>query len=187
MVACKPHIVIFEFELDIKKVADALFVPESLALESLGDGRVTSRWGEHWGAELGRLDKAQNTNQEGFDLSTQVSSAQIAVSSKCLSKSRVKFQESKFQGTGRKGSVASLLVSLDKVELFHVIDISQMPRVRIVTVHSRYLRAEVNAGRLKPYGWSPKRFYAFVDSTYDTEIKQVRLDLPRPIVIAKAS
>jgi len=183
MAARKPHITIFEFELSVEKIAAALFVPESLVLTALGDGRVASRWSEYWGAQVGNLDKAQNTNQEGFDLSTEVSSAQIDVSSKCLSKSGVRFQESKFQGSGRKCSTETLLFSLEKVDLFHIIDISEMPVVRIVTVHSRYLRAEVNAGRLKYTGWKAKGFYEFVDRTYDWEIKRVRLDLPTPVVI----
>lgn len=169
----KPTVTIYEFKIDTARIAEALYVPEALVVEAFGDGRVASRWSEHWGARVADLHKAQNTNNAGFDLSTRVSSADISVSSKCLSHAGVKFQESKYQGSGRTCTVDDLLDSLEKVELFQITDITLIPTVRIMTVHSRFLREEVRERRLGPTGWKANSFYNFLHRTYDTEVAQV--------------
>lgn len=161
---------IYEFELDLGEVAHALWVSEEDALKGLADGRVASRWAEHWGARVGKIVKSTNTNEKGFDLSATVADISIQVSNKCLSNSGVKFQQSRFVGSGRSCTTDDLLASLESTDLVQVVDITGLPKIRLVTVRARDLRKEVKGGRLTPSGWRRASFYDFLKRVYDPEV-----------------
>jgi hypothetical protein len=175
MTTHRDHITIFEARLNIGKIADALCVSEEVALAEMRDARVASRWAEHWGAQVEAMVKSVNTNEPGHDISGQAGSSNILVSNKCLTKNGVRFQDSRFIGSGRHCTVEDVKSSLDAVELVQVVDISQIPLVLITMVHSRYLRAEIHAGRLGCNGWKASAFYGFVERTYDHNIQHITL------------
>lgn len=167
------RITIYRIILDMPAVADAMWVDEEVADRVMRDGRVASRWGEHWGARVGGLTQTTNTNEPWRDGIAVVSSADISVSNKTLTTAGVKFQASRFTGSGRNCTVDDLLESLDGTELVHVVDITDVPIVDILTVHTRNLRKEVAAGRLGVNGWKKEKFYDFIQRYYTTEIRVV--------------
>ncbi|HZO97033.1 MAG TPA: hypothetical protein VFB42_06640 [Gaiellaceae bacterium] len=170
------------------EVAHALWVDEDAALKELADGRVSSRWAEHWGARVGNILKSTNSNEPGYDLSAVVSDMPIRVSNKCLTKSGVKFQDSRFVGSGRNCTLDDLKQSLDDNDLVQVVDITEVPKIRLVTVRARDLREEADSGNLTPSGWKREKFYEFLEHVYDVKVVAVvREEGTEPLVASQAS
>lgn len=167
----KESSVIYEIVLDIENVSRGLWVTQEVATKGLGDGRVAAHWAEHWGARVGLLIKSENSNEPGFDLKTTVSGLSAKFSSKCLSKSGLKFQDSKYTGSKRTCDFERLMESLNGAEYVHVVDITAIPLVRIIPIHSRLLRREVTAGRLTCSGWSRQKLYEFLDREYECQVE----------------
>jgi hypothetical protein len=167
-------ITIFEIDLNPAQLAEALWVDADDAVRGMSDGRVAARWAEHWGARVGDLVTSTNSNERWHDASTTVSSADVIVSNKCLTSAGVKFQASKYTGSGRTCTQENLLESLDATELVQVVDVTDMPKVRIITLHTRLLRAEVRAGRLTPSGWSKTRLEEFLSQHYECTVVNAR-------------
>lgn len=146
----KPLLVVKTMELNLLEMANASCVSFNQLLNELKDGRVCSRYTEHWSADLFGFEKHQNTNHKDSDgaFAPDASGAREFVSVKCLTASGVKFQNSKDVGAGRKCDRLKLLEAINATQKIMVVDITMIPTVRLIPLESALLARWVKEGKL---------------------------------------
>lgn len=150
----------FKLVLDMESIAKVLWIPKEAALVEFSDGRVISRFSEHWAKRLYDLDKCENTNTAGYDLylrHTLFGLKTVAVRS--LTNSGIKFQDSKYIGSGRKCEDEDLLRSLEGVTYEIVVDITECPEFHLLPVDGATLIKAFYDKNLTCSGWNKKTFY----------------------------
>lgn len=140
-------------------MARALRISADAVTKEFRDGRVASRFAEHWVAELYAVNKVANANEAGYDAVLEGPVGDWRVSVKSLTKSGVKFQHSRYIGSGRSCSAADLEESIRDVDFVIVVDIREFPVVRTIPVAQETLLRLVDEGLLRPTGLSPEQFY----------------------------
>ncbi len=153
---------IVKIKFDPLKIAEPLWLTGEQVLEGFSDARVVSRFSEYWAAKVYGFVKCKNTNEAGYDGyidSENTLQGVIAVAIRSIGKSGIKFQQSKFIGSGRKCTVEDLVDSLKHVDYEIVIDITSFPDVLMLPIKSDILLNFVRDGLLKPSGWSKNKFY----------------------------
>jgi len=145
---------------DIQKISESLLITSENVCTIFSDGRSCSRFNEDWASKLYTFEKCESSNNYGFDgwffhplLGKQ------SVSIRSLTKSGVKFQLSKYIGSGRKCDVEDLIKSLRACDFEIVVDICQFPVVQFCPVTSHELLEFVKNGKLGIGGWRQKQFY----------------------------
>jgi hypothetical protein len=142
------------------KVAEALWISEEDVVREFSDGRVTSRFGEIWAGKLYEFNKCENTNESGYDgLIEHPLVGRIRVGVRSLTKSGIKFQMSKFTGSGRTCTIEDLRTSIAAMDFEIVMDIVDSPIVHMVPVKAEDLMGLVTAGELTPSGLNRSSFY----------------------------
>jgi hypothetical protein len=150
----------YRLTFDPRKLSNALWISPEAVLEEFRDGRVSSRFAEHWVAALYKVTKSENTNQPGHDgVISHPLTGEWRVSVKSLTKSGVKFQHSRYVGSGRGCTVTDLRRSLEDADFVIAVDIRDFPVVRTVPVGQRALLDLVDAQCLTPTGLRPAEFY----------------------------
>ncbi|MGH8541993.1 MAG: hypothetical protein ACRETW_16000 [Stenotrophobium sp.] len=161
---------------DSTAIASALKISENASETKFRDGRVASRFSEHWAARLYDYLKHGNTNQHGSDGEFDAGElGGVEVSVKSLTNSGVKFQKSKFVGSGRSCTHEDLIDSINDCERYVVVDITKFPEVRFVIVLSRILAKAAQAKHLTPGGWSESKFYGWLGTAFEVSSETVEL------------
>lgn len=165
----KPLLVIKTMELNLLEMANASCVSFNQLLSELKDGRVCSRYTEHWSADLFGFEKHQNTNQKDSDGAFPANELgeREYVSVKCLTASGVKFQNSKDVGAGRKCDRLKLLEAINATQKIMVVDITMIPTVRLIPLDSSLLARWVKEGKLGVSGVKRRAFEELLRSAYD--------------------
>jgi len=172
----KPTLKVKSFTFDAAAIAAALNISTEIVQKEFRDARVTSRFSEHWGAKLYDFAKHLNTNRAGTDGAVDVGElGAMEVSVKCLTRGGVKFQKSKYVGSGRKCTPADLLTSLAETSKVLVVDIRDFPTVCFVPVDTKDLMAAASAGLLTPSGWSDSKFFGWLREKFTV--------VPEPVVL----
>lgn len=172
----KPALKVKCFTFDAAAIAAALNISTEIVQKEFRDARVTSRFSEHWGAKLYDFAKHLNTNQAGSDGAVGVGElGTVDVSVKCLTRAGVKFQKSKFVGSGRKCTPANLMESLAETSKVLVVDIRDFPTVCFVPVDTKDLMAAASAGLLTPSGWNEVKFYGWLREKFTVSRVSVQL------------
>lgn len=157
----------FVIKLDPNKVGKAMWITPGQAERELHDGRVISRFSEYWASKIYGFEKASNTNEAGCDgyiKSGSLLVADKAVGVRSLTKSTgVKFQQSKFIGSGRDCSADDLLLSLLEVEFEIVVDITEAPTIAFIPVKTETLLDLHEKEILTCNGLPKRKFYNLLD------------------------
>ena len=145
---------------DSAAIAAALHVPRAMAEAKFRDGRVAGQWGELWAASLFDFVVHGHANVPATDGAVQASAlGDLGVSVKSLTRKGVKFQQSKYQGVGRRCSQADLIDSIGRSDRHLVVDIRSFPTVDFLVLPAAWLLGKAYAERLKPAGWRADQLY----------------------------
>ncbi len=164
----KKELTAVEMTFDAKAIADALNLTESVVVNEFRDGRVASRFTEHWGAKIYGYLKHKNTNASDSDGQIKAGDLPnaLTISVKSLTKSGVKFQHSKFIGSGRGCTFDDLKDSIKSVDLYLIVDISEFPELIFLPIRSVVLLSWVKEDKLTPRGLSKRAFYENLSKDY---------------------
>ena len=90
----------------------------------------------------------------------------VTISIKALTRSGIKFQQSKDVGSGRGTDQAGLIASLEACERVVIVDITEFPEVSFLPVDGTRLVSAAHKGDLTTKGWKKARVYAWIEATY---------------------
>lgn len=167
----------FKIVFDPQRIADALWIRRSQAEKEFKDGRVVSRFSEYWTEKLYGFKKSDNSNTamyDGYILNPLL--GKIYVSVRSLTKAGIKFQQSKFIGSGRKCSKQDLLESMSGIDFEIVVDITDFPCVMISVVAAEKLTNMIRNGGLTPSGLNRSNYYKKMFHTTVNSIKAESID-----------
>lgn len=179
MPSTKPPLKVYEFQAEAVAIAQALKIDPEAVVSAFRDGRVSSRFGEHWASRVYGYEREASTNAP-FSDGYMGNAFGLKVSVKSLSPSGVKFQQSKDQGSGRKCTPEGLKAALKRCDRHIVVDCSQFPALKMVAVPSAFLVDRVATARLGCTGWSPARFYRELAEEFALQFIKHELDQPAP-------
>jgi hypothetical protein len=161
---------LFRVTFDAENLAKSLMVPTDVAIKEFKDGRVISRFSEHWCAKLYRFQKNTSSDEKGYDGYIEVGelgTKYIAIRS--LTNQGIRFQLSIYQGGGRVCTQENLIDSLSNVDYELIVDCMDFPVVRFLPVDAKILLNLANqrlpkkddkfSFALNPSGLKPRMFY----------------------------
>lgn len=164
--------------LDETKIALALGLKPEQVLKEFKDARVISRFSEYWAGRLYEYKKIENSNNESYDGIIEIRLlGHIHVSIKCLTQSGIKFQQSKYVGSGRTCDTKKLLASFKNVDFVIIIDITEFPVIKFVPITTKVLIQLVNTGLLTCSGYRKDAFYKQVFNSSSNEMIFEKFDL----------
>ena len=164
----KPKLIISVIHFDLGALAAALKLTEEQVQAALRDGRGAWPFSELWGEKLFEFVKHANSNQPTSDGAVALEQLRnVNVSIKALTSAGVKFQQSKFVGSNRKGTKADLVASVEACDRAIVVDITEFPSVRFIPIDGTRLVSAVHTGSLGLNGWKKTKVYNWLNETYD--------------------
>ena len=168
--------VILQAELSLNEIATALRITEHDAASKFRDPRITSWFAEIWGEKLFGYTKHASSNHPGSDAAIQMGAmGRFEISVRCFHTGNIKFQKSKFIGSGRSATAEDLIASIESVERVVVVDLRHFPLLRFVPLDSKPLLRLIREGRLSTAGLTPRRFDSWLDETFAVSVTQITL------------
>ena len=172
----KDKITVVEAELSLAELSRALRISPDDAIAKFRDPRVTSWFAEIWGERLFGYKKHVSSNHPGSDAAINLGTmGRFDIGVRCFYGSTIKFQKSKFIGSGRSATADDLISSIESVERYVLVDLRGFPLMRFVPLDSKALLRLIRQGKLTVSGISPKRFDAWLAEVFDVTI--VKIDL----------
>jgi hypothetical protein len=157
-------------------MADALCVTADDVMAKFQDPRVTSWFAEIWGERLFAYKKHLSSNHPGSDAQIDLGAiGRFDISVRCFNKNTIKFQKSKFIGSGRSATTNDLIESVESVERVVVVDLRRFPLLRFIPLDSKSLLKLIRLGKLSPSGISPGRFDAWLAESFSITVQQIDL------------
>lgn len=167
----KPVLIVPEITLDVEAIASALWLSPTEVAEEFRDPRLTGRLAEVWGVQMFGYQRHPNNNFPGSDAIIPVGPiGRYEIAVRAFSK-HIRFQQSKYQGVGRKCSPDDLIKSLEDVEAFIAVDIREFPVVRFYPLNTKLLLRAIRNGELSPAGMKAKRFDKWIESNFDLRVQ----------------
>lgn len=167
----------FKLVFDPERIATALWITTPQALKEFQDGRVVSRFSEYWTEKLYGFKKSDNTNTAMYDgIISNPLIGDMFISVRSLTKTGIKFQQSKFIGSGRSCSISDLKSSLISIDFEIVVDIIDFPTVILSVVSSDRLLQLVDAGKVTPSGLKRDQYYHKIFHTTHSSLKVGTID-----------
>lgn len=167
----------FKLVFDPRKIADALWITYDQAEKEFKDGRVVSRFSEYWTAKLYGFEKSDCSNTAGYDGTINnplIGLLHIGVRS--LTKAGIKFQQSRFVGSGRSCTHHDLVDSVRCMDFEIVVDIVDFPCVLLSTVSADKMLSMIEHQELTPSGFSRIKYYSHVFGTTFTGMQAEIID-----------
>lgn len=150
----------YKIRFDINKIAEALCITPDQAIKEFRDGRVISRFSEYWAGQIYDFKKMDNTNNEGYDGIIEIPLlGKFYVGVRSLTKSGIRFQKSKFIGSGRHCTINNLTESIEDIDFEIVVDILDFPCIIMSPVDKNKLLDLINTGELTTGGFNRNQFY----------------------------
>jgi hypothetical protein len=113
----KDPLTILEAALSADEIGTALRLSPEDVVAKFQDPRVTSWFAEIWGERLFGYKKHFSSNHPGSDARIELGDmGRFDISVRCFMRNTIKFQKSKFIGSGRKATAEDLLESIESVE-----------------------------------------------------------------------
>jgi len=156
-------IIIREIILIPQQIAEALKISVESVTKEFQDGRVISRFAEYWAAELFGFHKHNGSNiplTDGELTTPQMGSIKVSV--RTLTKRGIKFQQSKFIGYGRSCNKENLIKSIEEVDKFCVVDITNFPKITLVLLDTKVLLRWIREEKLSQVGLNKVKFYTLL-------------------------
>lgn len=168
----KPNLTVLRTQLSLPAISDALRISPEDAVAKFQDARVTSWFAEIWGERLFNYTKHASANQAGSDAAIALGDiGRFDIGVRCFFKNTLKFQKSKFIGSGRSATTDDLIASLEDVERYVIVDLRCFPTLDFYPLDTKALLRLVRNGQLTVNGISPARFDAWVSETFEVTIK----------------
>ena len=131
---------------------------------------------EIWGERLFAYKKHLSSNHPGSDAKVELGAlGRFDISVRCFNRNTIKFQKSKFIGSGRAATANDLIESIESVERVVVVDLRKFPLLRFIPVDSKTLLKLIRLGKLSPSGISPARFDTWLADSFSTTVQQIDL------------
>lgn len=144
---------IYETTLSPEAIAEALRLTPEQVIAKFKDPRITSWFAELWGEKLYGYAAHASSNHPGSDARIalgEIGRFDIAV--RCFNKGTIKFQKSKFIGSGRSTTPDDLIDSIEGVEVYLVVDLRQFPKLRFFPIDTKALLRLIREGGLTKAG-----------------------------------
>ena len=172
----KPRLQVVSVKFALDELSIALRLPENIVQSALRDGRGAWPFTEAWGERVFEYATHANTNEAFSDgLVSLKRLGNMNVSVKALTGGRLKFQQSKFVGSGRSGDKSDLTASLEACDRVVVVDIRAFPLVEFYPLDVPRLLSAAHNGVLNTNGWWGAQFEDWVGRTYDVDRLVVEL------------
>lgn len=171
-----PKLVVSKIEFDAAEIAGAMRISRDQAIAALRDGRGAWPFSEMWGERLFEFIKHSNTNNPFSDGAVALEQLRdVTVSVKALTRGGIKFQQSKYVGSGRGTNKTGLIASLEACDRIVVVDIRDFPIVSFIPIDATRLLSAAHTNILTVNGWSATSLYNWLRATYD--VREVTLKL----------
>ncbi len=172
----RDRITVLLASLPLEALSRALKITPEDALAKFRDPRVTSWFAEIWGERLFGYQKHISSNHPGSDAAIDLGAmGRFDISVRCFCRNTIKFQKSKYIGSGRRASDADLIDSIDSVERYVLVDLRRFPRMRFVPLDSKALLRLIRQGRLTTSGISPRRFDEWLEAAFEVSTVEIEL------------
>lgn len=172
----KLPLTILETELSTEAIADALRLTPEQVVAKFQDPRVTSWFAELWGERLFQYAAHANPNYPGSDAAMALGDiGRFDIAVRCFMRNTLKFQKSKFIGSGRKATADDLIESVESVERYVIVDLRQFPLLRFIPLDSKALLRLIREGRLTVNGISPARIDLWLNDAFEITLKRIAL------------
>jgi hypothetical protein len=167
-------LIISKITFDIAALSAALKISDDDVVAAFRDGRGAWPFTEIWGAKLYEFIKHANTNQAFSDGAVALKQLRdVKISVKALTGGKLKFQQSKYVGFGRKTDKDGLIKSIEECDRIVVVDLTEFPLVRFLPIDSARLVGAAHKDELTTNGWSHKQLHTWVKKTY--ELSEIEL------------
>ena len=184
----KDRLTILEAVLSPDDIAKALCISPQDVVAKFQDPRVTSWFAEIWGERLFSYKKNLSSNHPGSDARIDLGTmGRFDISVRCFMRNTIKFQKSKFIGSGRSATPDDLIESVESVERVVVVDLRTFPKLRFIPLDSKSLLKLIRLGKLTTTGITPGRFDAWLADSFDVTVSQVELAPTMPRALAGCS
>lgn len=172
----KPSLTVLRTQLSLPAISDALRISPEDAVAKFQDARVTSWFAEIWGERLFNYTKHASANQAGSDAAIALGDiGRFDIGVRCFYRNTLKFQKSKFIGSGRSATTEDLIASLEDVERYVIVDLRGFPTLHFYPLDTKALLRLIRDGKLTVNGISPARFDAWISETFEVTIKDFDL------------
>jgi hypothetical protein len=167
--------------MSLDDIVRALRISEVDALEKFRDPRVTSWFAEIWGETLFGFKRHPSSNYPGSD--AQIGLGHIGrfdISVRSFNKGNIKFQKSKFIGSGRKATASDLIDSVERVERIVIVYLRKFPVLDFYPIDSKDVLRQIRQGSLTNAGLTPRRFDAWLAADYELKVAEIEIPIPTP-------
>lgn len=172
----KYQLTVLRTTLSVPDISEALRISPEDVVAKFRDARVTSWFAEIWGEKLFNYTKHKSANQAGSDAAIALGDiGRFDIGVRCFYRNTLKFQKSKFIGSGRSATKEDLIRSLEDVERYVIVDLRGFPVLDFYPLDSKALLKLVYEEKLTTNGISPGRFDAWVKESIDLRTKEIEL------------
>jgi len=167
--------------VSLEDIANALRISSADALEKFQDPRVASWFAEIWGETLFGFRRHPSSNNPGSDGKMALGPiGRFEISVRCFNRHNIKFQKSKFIGSGRTATSNDLIESVEAVERVVIVDLREFPVLYFYPIDSKDILREIRQDRLTANGLTPRRFDALISSNYEVTSVEIEIPIPEP-------
>lgn len=115
----KDKLTVVEAEFCAEEIAAALKLTPEDVISKFRDPRITSWFAEIWGERLFGYKRHLSSNHPGSDGALALGNiGRFDISVRCFNTNGIKFQKSKFVGSGRSATPEDLIESVESVERY---------------------------------------------------------------------
>ena len=166
----------YSFTININLLAEALLMPEQDCVDEFRDGRVASRFTEHWAARIFgfKRHRRDHPGSDGYYVLPEGDEIRGAV--RTLTESGIKFQDSKYIGSGRSCSQQDLTRSIRNTDMWIVFDIRNFPIVEPIKVRTSILEYWIEQGDLTTAGLSAVKFAMLLNRDACPQYRQLQFN-----------
>lgn len=177
----KRHLEVVRSKMPLGEIARALRISTEDAIEKFKDPRVASWFAEIWGETLFGFRRHPSSNNPGSDAKLVLGAiGRFEISVRCFNKGNIKFQKSKFIGSGRSATPNDLLKSVEAVERIVLVDLRQFPILNFYPINSKDILRLIRKGELTNTGLTPRRFDAWLETDFDLRLTDIVIPIPAP-------
>ena len=172
----KEKITVVQATFSLDDIAAALKLTPDDVVRKFRDPRITSWFAEIWGERLFGYTKHANANHPGSDGAIALGTlGRFDISVRCFNTNGIKFQKSKFIGSGRKATQEDLIESIESVERYVLVDLRQFPVLTFYPIDSKALLRLIRNGKLTPNGIGSARFDLWINEVFDVTTHSIAL------------
>jgi hypothetical protein len=177
----KRHLEVVRSTMPLDEIARGLRISTEDAIEKFKDPRVASWFAEIWGETLFGFRRHPSSNNPGSDAKLALGAiGRFEISVRCFNKGNIKFQKSKFIGSGRSATPNDLIESVEAVERIVLVDLRQFPVLDFYPIDSKDILRLIRMGELTNNGLTPRRLDAWLATQFHMNLTDIVIPIPAP-------